>query len=122
MDLNNISIISNYNNNNNYNFPELLENYIENIEKFLTIEEILKICLLNKECFKLIIHHLISKTEKKLELIKEQLIQFKNNNLEIFDKNDDNNNFSIKPFKCNALSCRAIDLLNGIPFENIFKK
>ena len=118
---NNINIINNYNKDNKYTFPEILENYIENIEIFLTREEILNICLLNKECFKLVFHHLISKTEKKLEVIKEQLTQFKNNNLDIFDKNDENNNFTIKPFECNALSYRAIDLLNGIPIENIFK-
>ena len=116
---NNINIINNKNNNDT--FPEIIENYFENIEKFLTMEEILKICLINKECFKLIIHHLISKTEKKLDDIKEQLAQFKNNNLDILDKNDENNNFTIKPFECNALSLRAIDLLNGIPIENIFK-
>ena len=118
---NNINIINNYNKNNNYTFPEILENYIETIEKFLTIEEILQICLINKECFKLVIHHLISRTEKQLDSIKEQLTQLKNSNLEIFDKNDDINNLTIKPFECNAHSCRAIDLLNGIPIENIFK-
>ena len=113
--------INNFNKNNYYTFPEIIENYIENIEYFLTIEEILKICLLNKECFKLIIHHLICKTEKKLDVIKEQLTQFKNNNLEMFGKNDDNYNFTIKPFEFSDLSYRAINLLNGIPIENIFR-
>lgn len=110
----------NFNKNANYTIEERLENSIDYIQKYLTKEELLKIGLINKECFKMIIHYLISKIEDKIDDVKEALNKLKNNNQDIIDKNDENNNFNIKPFECNIHSNRAISLLNSISIDNIF--
>ena len=106
--------------NNNYTLAERLENLIEYLLQYLTKEELLKIGLINKECFKMIMHYLISKTEDSIDDAKEALSNLKNNNSKIIDQNDLNNDFTIKPFEFNFHSCRAITLLNSIPNENIF--
>ena len=105
---------------NNITFSEKLENSLEYFAKFLTKEELLKIGLLNKECFKMIMHYFISKIEDTLDDIKESLSQLKKNNEDVFDNNDENNNFSIKPFEFNINSNRAISLLNSLSIESIF--
>ena len=106
--------------NNTYTLAERFENCIEYLIKYLTKEEFLKIGLINKECFKMIMHYLISKKEDAIDDVKEALSTLKNNNPDVIDQNDLNNNFTIKPFECNFHSCRAITLLNSIPIENIF--
>ena len=114
--LNNIHNIKN----NTYTLAERFENCMEYLIKYLTKEEFLKIGLINKECFKMIMHYLISKKEDAIDDVKEALSTLKNNNPDVIDQNDLNNNFTIKPFECNFHSCRAITLLNSIPIENIF--
>ena len=108
------------NKNNNYTVVEKLENSIDYFAKYLTKEELLKIGLINKECFKVIMHYLISKIEDEIDDVKEALTLLKKNNPDIIDKNDENNNFNIKPFECNIHSCRAISLLNSIDIDNLF--
>lgn len=107
-------------NNNNYTMAERLENSIDYFAKYLTKEELLKLGLMNKECFKMIMHYLISKTEDAIDDIKEALTLLKNNNPDIIDKKDENNNFNIKPFECNIHSSRAISLLNSVAIDNLF--
>ena len=67
---------------------ERLENSIGYFSKYLTKAELLKINLINKECFKMIMHHLIFKTEDNLDDIKESLLILKKNNNDIFDKDE----------------------------------
>ena len=118
----NLTNLSNLNNikNNNYTLAERFENCIEFLIKYLTKDEFLKIGLINKECFKMIMNYLISKKEDTIDDVKEALSNLKNNYSDIIDQNDYNNNFTLKPFECNIHSCRAISLLNSIPIENIF--
>ena len=109
-----------FNKNNNYTLAERLENCLDYFSKYLTKEELLKIGLINKECFKMLMHFLISKTEDALDDAKESLTNLKKNNSDIIDQDDNNNNFCIKPFECNIHSSRAITLLNSIPIGSIF--
>lgn len=112
---------SNYlNKNNNYTLAERLENSIDYFSKYLTKAEFLQINLINKECFRMIMHHLIFKTEDNLDDVKESLLILKKNYNNIFDKIDEKNNFWAKPFELNKNSERAIALLNSIPIEKIF--
>ena len=106
--------------NNTYTLAERFDICIEYLIKYLTKEEFIKIGLINKECFKMIMNYLISKKEDEIEDVKEALSTLKNNNSDVINQNDLNNNFTIKPFECNFHSCRAITLLNSIPIENIF--
>ena len=114
--------INNGNKNNNYTLAERFESCIDYFEKYLTKAELLKINLINKECFKMIMHYLISKTEDSLDVVKEALSSLKENNEEIFDKNNEKNDYLIKPFEFNGNSNRAISLLNSISVDKIFNK
>ena len=108
------------NNKNNYTLAERLELCLDYLNQFLTKEEFLKIGLINKECFKMIMHTLISKREDIIDDAKEVITNLKNNYPDIIDKNDNNNNFTIQPFECNNNSIRAIPLLEDFSLENIF--
>ena len=107
-------------NKNNYTFAERIENILDYLTKYLTFEELLKINLVNKECFKMIMHYLISKKEDLIDDTKELLSLLKKNNTELIDPNEKNNNFSLIPFEFNKHSSRAIQLLREMPFDNIF--
>ena len=113
-------MINKQNNNNHYTFAERIESIIEYLTKFLTFEDILKINLINKECFKMIMHYLISKREDTIDDTKELLSLLKKNNTDIIDSNENNNNFSLTPFEFNRHSSRAIQLLRSMPIDNIF--
>ena len=106
--------------NNNYTIAEIFDHCIEYLEQYLTKEDFLRMGLLNKECFKMIMHYLISKKENALDDIKEALSVLKNNNSDIFSKNDKINKFTIKPFEYDTNSNRAIKLLKTIKIVNIF--
>jgi len=108
--------------NNNISIEEIIEMFIENLNKYLNIEDILKIALLNKACFKIVIHYLISKKDDYIDDIKESLISLKKNNSDVIDQNDSNNNFNIQPLVFNLHSTRAIDLLNSISIKKFFQK
>jgi hypothetical protein len=112
--------INNNNNKNNYTLAERLELCLDYLNQFLTKEEFLKIGLINRECFKMIMHTLISKREDIIDDAKEVITNLKNNYPDIIDKNDNNNNFTIQPFECNNNSIRAIPLLEDFSLENIF--
>ena len=111
----------NGNKHNTYTFAEKIENIINYLTKYLNIEELLKINLINKECFKMIMNHLIAKREDSLDDAKELLSVLKKNNSDIIDPNENNNNFNAAPFHFNRHSSRAIQLLRTMSVENIFK-
>ncbi len=113
-------ITNNQNNINHYTFAERIESIIDYLTKFLTFEDILKMNLINKECFKMIMHYLISKREDTIDDTKELLSLLKKNNTDIIDSNENNNNFSLTPFEFNRHSSRAIQLLRSMPTDNIF--
>ena len=111
------------NKNNNiitYSLSERIEITLEHIEKFLNKEDLLKMGLINKECFKIVMTYLISKREDYIDEIKESLLLLKKNNSDIIDQNDNNNNFSFKPFESNNHTIRTINLLNNISVKNFF--
>ena len=108
--------------NDNISIEERIEMFIENLAKYLNIEDLIKISLLNKACFKIVMHYIISKKEDYIDDIKESLLTLKKNNSDVIDQNENNNNFSIKPFVFNLHSTRAIDLLNSISIKKFFHK
>ena len=97
---------------NNYTFDEKIEIMIEHLTKYLNKEDLLKIGLINKSCFKIIMYHLILEKEYYIDEIKESLSKFKKQNSEIIKKID-NNNFKLKLEFGNHTN-RAINLLNDI--------
>ena len=80
---------------NNYTFDEKIELMLEHLTKYLNKEDLLKIGLINKSCFKIIMYHLILKKEYYLDKIKESLSSFKKNNSEIIEKIT-NKSFNLK--------------------------
>lgn len=108
--------------NDNISIEERIEMFIENLAKYLSIEDLIKIALLNKACFKIVMHYIISKKDDFIDDIKESLLSLKKNNSDVIDQNENNNNFSIKPFSFNLHSKRAIDLLNSISIKKFFHK
>jgi hypothetical protein len=62
---------------NNYTFDEKIEIMIEHLTKYLNKEDLLKIGLINKSCFKIIMYHLILKKEYYIDEIKESLSSLK---------------------------------------------
>ena len=108
--------------NDNISIEERIEMFIENLAKYLSIEDLIKIALLDKACFKIVMHYIISKKDDFIDDIKESLLSLKKNNSDVIDQNENNNNFSIKPFSFNLHSKRAIDLLNSISIKKFFHK
>ena len=108
------------NDNDNFTLAEKLELFKDNIIKYLSKEDMLRLGLINKEWFKIIMEDFISKRENIIGSIKKDLKILKNKNPDIIDKNDNNNNFTIKPFEYNNLSCRVIPLLDTISIESLF--
>ena len=98
---------------NNYTFDEKIEIMLEFLTKYLNKEDLLKIGLINKSCFKIIMYHLISRKEDYIDDIKESLSSLKKNNSEIISKIN-NNNFNIK-IEFDNHTNRAINILNSIP-------
>jgi len=108
--------------NDNISIEERIEMFIDYLNKYLNIEDLIKIALLNKACFKIVIHYLITKEDDYIDDIKESLLSLKKNNSDVIDQNENNNNFSMKPFAFNLHSTRAIDLLNSISIKKFFQK
>ena len=113
---------NNFIKNDNISIEERIEMFIEHLNKYLNIEDLIKIALLNKACFKIVMHYLISKEDDYIDDIKESLLSLKKNNSDVIDQNENNNNFSMKPFIFNLHSTRAIDLLNSISIKKFFQK
>ena len=98
------------------NKEEQLESCIEYIKDYLSKNDLFNLGLINKEFFKIILRFLISRTEKKIEIIKEKI-----NGLTKKYKNININIREINQFECNINSSRAIILLNSISIYNLFK-
>lgn len=96
---------------NNYTFDEKIELMLEHLTKYLNKEDLLKIGLINKSCFKIIMYHLILKKEYYLDKIKESLSSFKKTNSEIIEKIT-NKSFNLK-VEFDDHANRAINLLKG---------
>lgn len=96
---------------NNYTFDEKLEIMLEHMTNYLNKEDLLKIGLINKSCFKIIMYHLILKKEYEIDAIKESLSSLKKNNPEKIEKIS-NINFNLK-IEFDDHSNRAIRLLNS---------
>ena len=99
------------------NREEQLEFCIEYIKDYLSKNDLFNLGLINKEFFKIIVRFLISRTEKKIEIIKEKI-----KNLTKKYKNINMNYKQINQFECNINSTRAIILLNSISIYNLFKQ
>lgn len=106
----------------NISIDERIEMFIDYLSKYLNIEDLIKIALLNKACFKVVMHYLISKKDDYIDDTKESLLSLKKNNSDVIDQNENNNNFSIKPLVFNLHSTRAIDLLNSNSIKKFFQK
>lgn len=63
--------------NDNISIEERIEMFIENLAKYLSIEDLIKIALLNKACFKIVMHYIISKKDDFIDDIKESLLSLK---------------------------------------------
>jgi hypothetical protein len=98
------------------NKEEQLESCIEYIKDYLSKNDLFNLGLINKEFFKIILRFLISRTEKKIEIIKGKI-----NGLTKKYKNINMNFREINQFECNINSTRAIILLNSISIYNLFK-
>ena len=96
---------------NNYTFDEKIEIMIEHLTKYLNKEDLLKIGLINKSCFKIIMYHLIVEKEYYIDEIKESLSSFKQKYSEKIEKID-NTNFNLK-LEFDDHTNRAISLLNS---------
>jgi len=101
---------------NKINKEEQLESCIEYIKDYLSNNDLFNLGLINKEFFKIILRFLISRTEKKIEIIKGKI-----SDLTKKYKNINMNSKDINQFECNINSTRAIILLNSISINNLFK-
>ena len=87
---------------------EKFEGHLDEITRFLDTNDLCKLMLVNKECYKTIMNILISKTEITIDILEEEINKLKEINKEInFDE------IKINPFKFNENSSRAVFLLNN---------
>ena len=87
---------------------EKFEGHLDEITRFLDKNDLCKLMLVNKECYKTIMNILISKTEITIDILEEEISKIKESNKDInFDE------IKINPFKFNENSSRAVFLLNN---------
>ena len=87
---------------------EKFEGHLDEITRFLDINDLCKLMLVNKECYKTIMNILISKTEITIDILEEEISKIKESNKDInYDE------LKINPFKFNENSSRAVFLLNN---------
>lgn len=99
-----------------YSFDENLETCLEYLIEYLSVKDLFNLALINKEYYKTIIRYLTTKTETKLERIKNKI-----NDLIKRYKTININIKETTKFECNYNSSRAIVLLNSIPNGSLFK-
>ena len=87
---------------------EKFEGHLDDITRFLDTNDLCKLMLVNKECYKTIMNILISKTEITIDILEEEINKLKEINKEI-----NFNEIKINPFKFNENSSRAVFLLNN---------
>ena len=87
---------------------EKFEAHLDEITRYLDINELCKLMLINKECYTTIMNILISKIEITIDILEEEITKLKETNKEInFDL------VKIIPFSFSSNSSRAISLLNN---------
>ena len=97
-------------------FEDNFKNCIQYFIKFLTFNELFKLCKTKKEILKIILNTLINQTEKSIDSI--------NSILKIYNVNNKKDLLSLKkpkPFELNVSSQKAISLLNSISKINFIK-
>ena len=87
---------------------EKFEGHLDEITRFLDTNDLCKLMLVNKECYKTIMNILISKTEITIDILEEEISKIKESNKDI-----NFNELKINPFKFNENSSRAVFLLNN---------
>ena len=125
----NFSLINDYSQNENENINDLnktldlnvsglsehlsleekFETHLDEITRYLDINELCKLMLVNKECHTTIMNILISKTEITIDILEEEITKLKESNSDI----DFNKEIKLQPFSFNSNSSRAISLLNN---------
>jgi len=103
---------------NNDDFEEKLESSIEYILDYLSIKDIFKLALINKEFFKIVIKNILEKLEVKVGKIKEKIN-------EIIINSQGYINIKEKEFKKiekNIFNERAMNLIDSISKKRLFKE
>ena len=97
-------------------FEDNFKNCIQYFIKFLTFNELFKLCKTKKEILKIILNTLINQTEKSIDSINSILKIYNGNN-----KKDLLSSKKPKPFELNVSSQKSISLLNSISKINFIK-
>ena len=87
---------------------EKFVSHLDEITRYLDINDLCRLKLLNKECYTTIMNILISKTEITIDILEEEIEKLKESNINInFDE------VKINPFSFSSNSLRAVSLLNN---------
>ena len=87
---------------------EKFEGHLDEITRYLDINDLCKVMSVNKECYTTIMNILISKTEITIDILEEEITKLKESNEGInFDL------VQIEPFSFSSNSSRAISLLDN---------
>ena len=85
---------------------EKFVSHLDEITRYLDINDLCRLKLLNKECYTTIMNILISKTEITIDILEEEIEKLKESNIN-FDE------VKINPFSFSSNSLRAVSLLNN---------
>ena len=102
----------------NTNFEERLESSIEFIIEFLSIKDLFKLALINKEFFKIIIRYFLEKIEVRVQEIKEKINEIINKSRGFINMKEK----EFKNFEKNKLNERGMNLIDSISKKNYLKK
>ena len=103
---------------NNNDLEEKLESSIEYILDYLSLKDIFKLALINKEFFKIIVKIILEKLEIKVGKIKEKINEIMNNSqgyINIKEK-------EFKKIEKNIFNERAMNLIDSISKKRLFKE
>ena len=87
---------------------EKFEGHLDEVTRYLDINDLCKLMLVNKECYTTIMNILISKTEITIDILEEEITKLKESNEGI-----NFNLVKIEPFSFSSNSSRAISLLDN---------
>ena len=102
----------------NTNFEERLESSIEFIIEFLSIKDLFRLALINKEFFKIIIRYFLEKIEVRVQEIKEKINEIINKSRGFINMKEK----EFKNFEKNKLNERAMNLIDSISKKKLFKE
>ena len=102
----------------NNNFEERLESSFEFIIEYLSIKDLFRLALINKEFFKMIIRYLLEKIEIKVQDIKEKINEIKIKSRGFINLKEK----EFKNFEKNELNERAMNLIDSISKKKLFKE